>query len=339
MPDINIGRLRGGYCVYWDQPDGKRTRRQLQARTRKEAETEAVEVHRAATYAARKKDPTTAEIWDAYTLDLGDKPTAKTMGYTGKAILPFFGHQYPDHITKATCQEYAQIRLTEGKSHGTVHTELGHLKSALNFAKKTRMIDRVPHIWRPSKPESDKRILSAGEARALIDGAHDPHIRLALVLLLGTAGRVGAILDLTWDRVDFERGTINLRLSDTITRKGRAVVPMNGMTRAALSVASQAALSDYVVEYASGPVKNIRKGVMGAVSRSGIGHVRIHDLRHTAAVTMLSAGHPIELVAQVLGHSNVAMTYKVYGRYLPESMSPAVDVLNFTDLRLGSKNQ
>ncbi|MFV0513103.1 MAG: hypothetical protein ACK5MY_05650 [Jhaorihella sp.] len=54
---------------------------------------------------------------------------------------------------------------------------------------------------------------------------------------------------------------------------------------------------------------------------------------------MLSAGHPIELVAQVLGHSNVSMTYKVYGRFLPENMAPAVDVLNFTALRLGSQNQ
>lgn len=338
MSDISIGRLRGGFCVYWRDKDGKRTRHQLEARTRKEAEAEGLEVYRTATYASRKKDPTTAEIWSAYCADLGDKPTAKTMGYTGKAILPFFGNMYPDHITKGTCEKYATMRDAEGKSPGTTHTELGHLKSALNFAKATRMIDRVPHIWRPSKPETDKRILNAGEARALIDGAHDPHIRLALVLLLGTAARVGAILDLTWDRVDFERSTINLRLSDTVTRKGRAVVPMNGMTRSALTVAHKAAMSDFVVEYAAGPVKNIRKGVMGAVDRSGIGHVRIHDLRHTAAVTMLSAGHPIEMVAQVLGHSNVSMTYKVYGRYLPESMSPAVDVLNFTGLRLGSGN-
>lgn len=338
MREISIGRLRGGYCVYWRDADGNRTRRKLEARTRKEAEAEGLEVFRASTYTSRKKDPTTAEIWAAYVADLGSKPTAKTMGFTGKAVLPFFGHMPPDQISKAVCQAYTKARLAAGKSVGTAHTELGHLTSALRFARTTQMIDRLPQIWRPSKPETDKRILNAGEARALIDGAHDPHIKLALVLMLGTGARVGAILDLTWDRVDFERGTINLRLSDSITRKGRATVPMNGMTRAALSVAHESALSNFVIEYAADQVKNIRKGVMGAVTRSGIGHVRIHDLRHTAAVTMLSAGHPIEMVAQVLGHSNVSMTYKVYGRYLPESMSPAVDVLNFTGLRLGSKN-
>ncbi|WP_408004209.1 tyrosine-type recombinase/integrase [Pseudooceanicola algae] len=330
---MSIGKLRGGLCVYWTGEDGKRVRRQLAARTRKEAEAEALEVYRTATYSSRPQDPTVAEIWALYRDDLGDKPTATTMGYTGKAILPHFGHLRPEDITKATCLSYAADRKSSGKSQGTVHTELGHLKSALLFAENTRMIDRAPKIWRPEKPQTDKRILNAGEARALIDAAMEPHIRLALILLLGTGARVGAVLDLTWDRVDFERGAINLRLADGATRKGRAVVPMNGSTRAALSAAHKAALSDYVIEYAGGPVASVRKGVSGAVTRSKIGHVRIHDLRHTAAVTMLANGIPLEKVSQVLGHSNTAVTFSTYGRYLPEHMQDAVNVLDFMSLQ------
>ncbi|WP_417262784.1 hypothetical protein [Celeribacter sp.] len=86
------------------------------------------------------------------------------------------------------------------------------------------MYDRpVPKIWRPAKPETDKRILDSHEIRSLSGAAHDPHIRLALILLFGTAARVGAILDLTWDRVDLEHRSINLRLPDSVTRKGRAM--------------------------------------------------------------------------------------------------------------------
>lgn len=332
---VSVGRLRGGYCAYW-WADGKRTRRQLKARSRKEAEAEALEIYRAAIYASRPKDPTVGEIWELYREDLGEKSTAETMGYTGKAILPHFGHYRPEDVTKALCLEYAEKRREAGRSQGTVHTELGHLKSALNFAYDTRMIDRVPKIWRPAKPQTDKRILNAGEARAIIEGAREPHVRLALILLLGTAGRVGAILDLTWDRIDFERGSINLRLEDSQTRKGRAVVPMNGTTRAALTAAHEAALSDYVIEYAGKQVGSIRTGVSGAIRRSGIGHVRIHDLRHTAAVTMLAAGVPIEKVSQVLGHSNTAVTFSTYGRFLPEHMQDAVNVLDFMNLRRGA---
>lgn len=330
MPDISIGRLRGGLCVYWTGPDGKRIRHQLSSRTRKEAEAEALEVYRAATYASRPKDPTISEIWQSYRDDLGDKPTGVTMGYTGKAILPFFGSLRPEDITKPLCRAYDASRRDEGKSQGTIHTELGHLQSALNFHFGKY---KAPKLWRPAKPQTDKRILDAGEARALIEGAVEPHVRLALILLLGTAGRVSAVLELTWDRVDFERGTINLRVDDAATRKGRAVVPMNASTRAALTVAHRAALSDHVVEYAGGPISSIRTGVAGAIERSGIGHVRIHDLRHTAAVTMLANGIALEKVSQVLGHSNTAVTFSTYARYLPEHMQDAVNVLDFMNLR------
>ena len=335
MPDITIGRLRGGFCVYWYNDDGTRRRHQLKARTREDAEAEAVEVYRTKTYATRQRGATVAELWADYVKDLGSKPTAKTMGYTGKAVLDHFGAHLPENIDKPMCVAYLDKRLKAGKSQGTVWTELGHLQSTMNFAEQTRRIDRAPRIWRPAKPEKDMRILNPGEARALIDGAVDPHIRLALVLLLGTAARVGALLELEWDRVDFERGSINLRVETSQTRKGRAVVPMNAGTRAALDVARRAALSGYVIEYAGGPIKSIRNGFKAAVARAGLGDLRIHDLRHTAAVTMLQHGIPIEKVAQVLGHSNTQMTYRVYGRYLPEHMQDAVDVLDFTSVRAG----
>jgi len=98
-------------------------------------------------------------------------------------------------------------------------------------------------------------------------------------------------------------------------------------------VAHSAALSDHVIEYGGRSVKSVRKAGQNPVVRAGLGRVRIHDLRHTAAVLMLAAGIPIEKVGQVLGHSNLAATYSTYGRYLPEHMQDAVEMLDFTALR------
>ncbi|WP_412179144.1 tyrosine-type recombinase/integrase [Sulfitobacter mediterraneus] len=256
------------------------------------------------------------------------------MGYTGKPVLEHFGHLRPDHITAETCETYRALRTERDKcSVGTVHTELGHLRSALRYAVKVGMITTAPHIWRPAKPMPKERYLSHEEIAALIEAANSPHIRLAITLLLGTAGRVGAILDLEWDRVDFGLGVINLRLPDAATRKGRAVVPMNGMTRAALSVAHDAALTDFVVEYAGDRVKSIRKGFHNACERAGLEDVTIHTLRHSAAVHMVSAGVPMQKVSQYLGHSNTAITERVYARYAPSHMQDAADVLNFTNIK------
>lgn len=327
MVTLTIGRLRGGYCVHWTGPDGKRQRYQLAAQSRAEAEAEGRDRYLRETTPGGRL--TVATIWTAYLDHLGAKPTAKTMRSTANAVLPVFGALRPDQITIADCRNYLRTRIESGKKIGTVHTELGHLRSALRWAKKLNLIDTLPHIEMPPKPDSDVRPLTDAQIRALLDGCGAPHIRLAVILLLATGGRVGAILDLTWQRVDMERGVIDLRLSDGVTRKGRAVVPMNRMARAALETAHQARLTDHVVEWAGHRVQSIRKGYAAAVKRAGLGAVNIHQIRHSVAVRMLAGGRSIEEVAQYLGHSNTAITYKTYARFMPEHLADAAEILNF----------
>lgn len=274
-----------------------------------------------------------ASIWAEYIRDLGDRPTAITMRYTGKAVLPHFGHYRPDQITTDLCRAYSKQRMAAGISQGSVHTELGHLRSAMTFAEKNRLIDAAPHIERPAKPTPKERFLTKDEVGRLIDSADAPHIALAIHLLFATAGRVGAILDLTWDRVDMERGVINLRLDDARTRKGRAIVPINRGLMAALQTARDASLSDHVVEWGGQRVGSIRKGFEGAVRRAGLKNVTLHTIRHSAAVAMVSSGIPIVQVAQYLGHSNTAITFSTYGRFAPGHLAEAAEVLEFVKLR------
>jgi integrase len=48
-------------------------------------------------------------------------------------------------------------------------------------------------------------------------------------------------------------------------------------------------------------------------------HHRLHDARHHWAVRMVRAGMFLELIARQLGHRDVAMVAKVYGRFVPNS--------------------
>lgn len=326
MPEITIGRLRGGFCVSWIE-GGKRRRYQLAARTRTEAESEGRDRYLRET--RRPGGMTVAEIWEEYRVHLGTKKTAETMGWTGKSVLATFGALRPDQITIQDCRGYLADRLAQGRKVGAVHTELGHLRSALKWAVKAGLIHRAPHIELPPKPDSDVRPLSDSEVRRIIEGCRAPHIRLAVILLLTTGARVGAILDRTWDKIDFDRGIIDLRERDGVTRKGRAVVPMNRMARAALQTARSAALTQWVIEHNGKPVKSIRTGYSNAIRRAGLSNVNIHQIRHTVAVTMLSAGRPIEEVSQYLGHSNIQITQKIYARFMPEHLAEAASVLEF----------
>ena len=331
MREYRIGRLNGRFVVTWREPDGRKRRFRLAAATAREADAEARDVVLAAT--AHPGGLTVSDIWEAYRVEREGRPVAENMRHTGKAILPHFGTLRPDQITTEDCRAYAEARRAAGLRDGTIWSHLGHLRMALNWAAKARLIDHAPYIERPSQPMPKERYLTHREIDRLLDADGEPHVKLAALLMLTTAARVGAILELTWDRVDMERGIINLRTDDTTTRKGRAVVPVNDTLRAALLNAREAALSDYVVEWAGGPVKSIKKGFGALVRRAGLKGVTPHVLRHTCGVHMAERGVPMEVISQMMGHSNVRITAQVYARFSPEFLRDAASALDFGKLR------
>lgn len=152
--------------------------------------------------------------------------------------------------------------------------------------------------------------------------------------MLTTAGRIGALLELTWDRVDMHRGVIRLATNDLGPKKGRATVPINDTLRAALQDAKQAAVSDYVIERAGKRVESIKTGFNAAVKRAGIAHCTPHDLRRTAGRLMVENGTPIKEVAQFLGHSNPSITRAVYAQFSPGHLRSAAGSLEFGGPRL-----
>ena len=71
------------------------------------------------------------------------------------------------------------------------------------------------------------------------------------------------------------------------------------------------------------------KGFAAAVKRAGLDDVTPHDLRHTAAVWMAEAGASMAEIAQVLGHSDERITYRVYARFSPDHLRRAMTALEF----------
>jgi integrase len=66
----------------------------------------------------------------------------------------------------------------------------------------------------------------------------------------------------------------------------------------------------------------------GLVARSGIGRLRLHDLRHTAATLALSAGVPVRDVSDALGHASPSITLDIYGQSVAEGPRRVADALD-----------
>lgn len=54
-----------------------------------------------------------------------------------------------------------------------------------------------------------------------------------------------------------------------------------------------------------------------------------HDLRHSAAVWMAEAGISMDEIAQLLGHSDPGVTFKVYARFPPNYLRKAASALEY----------
>ncbi|WP_423738575.1 tyrosine-type recombinase/integrase [Chelativorans petroleitrophicus] len=311
----------------WTDENGIRRRYRLGTSDRQEAARRAPARYAALT---RPRGKTVEELWKGYEADMAGRAVVGTMKHTWKALRNRFGPIEADAITIADCRAHTDERRNAGIKDGTIHTELGHLRMVLLWAEKHGLIEKAPVIERPSKPEPKDAYLTKDEARALLKAAKMPHVRLAILLMLGTGARNEAALQLTWDRVDFERRIIQLRNPfDRQRRKGRATVPMNDTLYKALQEAKSGALTPYVIEWGGRPVKSIKKGLKSAGRAINRPDVSPHMLRHSAAVWLAEDGHSMHEIAQFLGHDDVKTTTRVYARYSPTHLRKLADSLVF----------
>jgi integrase len=330
MSDFRLSCVKGLFHVEWHDADG-RHRHSLGTRDRQAANAAFIAFKRSYLVAASGTPSSINAIYEAYARDREDaqKPAAPRIRDAWKNLALTFSQLLAVQVTEDLCRSYTINRAAAGASMGTVHIELGYLRAALRFAfVKRRWIDHQPYVPLPQKPPPRDNWLTRDEARRLIAAAGKPHVRLFIILALATAGRAGALLDLTWSRVDFERRRIMLRdPAKPLTAKGRATVPMNQMLFDALHEAQKGAISAYVIEWGGEKVDSVKKAIARSGARAGLEDCTAHVLRHTAAVWMAEAGVSMEEIAQYLGHSNIETTRRVYARYSPDHLQRAARAL------------
>lgn len=244
-----------------------------------------------------------------------------------KAAKPFWGGLPVARVDIQTAVDY-RARRHHCRAI-TVRNELAVIRAALNWAERHKLIEKAPFIQMPALPTAAVRHITKDEFRKLIGGAARPHVKLFLTLAVGTGARSNALLDLTWDRVDFERDLITLNPQERIqTSKYRATVPMNAQLREALIEAKESAMSEYVIEHGREKVGSIKKGFAAACVRSGI-KATPHMMRHSAAVWMAEGGIPMAQIARFLGHTDSRITERVYAKFSPEFLAGAAEALTW----------
>ncbi|MEJ0092030.1 MAG: site-specific integrase [Methylocella sp.] len=256
------------------------------------------------------------------------------MGFEWKAVGPFFGTKAAEILTEQDSLDYAAQRAKAGRRPSTIRTELAHLRSALLWAQKKKIIGVAPAIILPEASAPRDSRLTKSQAVKFIGACEMPHVRLFVILALTTGARMGAILGLKWDRVDFDQSLIYFEDPDRPkTNKRRGNPPMNKTARAALSAARAGATSPYVIEWAGQPVASVKKGLASAGERCGLPWVTAHVFRHSAATFMAEDRVSMAEIAQFLAHADSRLTERVYARFSPDHLREAADALEIDLMR------
>ena len=164
------------------------------------------------------------------------------------------------------------------------------------------------------------------------------HYRPFFWTLLDTGLRLSDALTLRWASVSLEENVIRV----ITQKKNRPVtVPLSDVVRGALQeLRKRPVISEFVfLDENDKPLtkeKVSRKFAMAKAVAGITRRLRIHDLRHTFASTLVSSGVNLKVVSDLLGHTNITTTAR-YARGDHRALADVANVLNRANESMSGK--
>ena len=213
------------------------------------------------------------------------------------------------------------------RSQPTVNRYGDYVNAIFNFGITTGLTTVNPMKGRKKSREKPRDVqLTVDDVKRIMDHA-EPHVRWAMEVCfsLGTRPGESELLALKWDHIEFDKGIAKIYASKTRTYR---VVPIAPALLGKMKEKKEESQSGYVIEWRGQPIGMIRKGFRRACERAGITYpVRMYDLRHLFATTMLSKGADLAAVSKLLGHSMISTTTSHYYHCLEGEKERAVNLL------------
>jgi integrase len=240
-------------------------------------------------------------------------------------------------------------------SDATIRQVYTVLRAGLDGAVRDGLLAKNPAaaVKRPGVARKEAKHVGALDVTELLRCADGLRYRNVLILIASLGLRRGEALALHWSDVDLVasvlsvRGTLGrvggqLTITEPKTERSRRTMPLSAALGAMLRShrAEQEAerltagnqWRDHGLVFATEfgtPVdpRNILRTVQIASKKAGITDIGVHTLRHSAAVAWLESSVHIKAVADLLGHSSIAITGDIYGHTSDDLARAAVDGL------------
>ena len=250
--------------------------------------------------------------------------------YLRNHIVPRFGKLRLDEVTQTDVTEWLRSKVNAGYAQATVNRWQVIINLMYKLGKTWGIpgTDRNPleGVKLPACDNHIEHFLTGEETRRLLDACDkscNRQLRFIVSLLILCGCRKRELLDATWDQFDLPRKTWRIPM----TKAGKARhVPLSD---AAIEVLQQLPRFDgvpYVVPNLDTmlPFVDIFYAWNNARIAAGLPHIRLHDLRHSAASNLANSGHSLYVIAKVLGHSQTRTTER-YAHLSNQTLLSAVN--------------
>lgn len=303
---------------------------------------------------------TYALSWVESTLEVSDRKASTKTLYAGLTKTHIIGSQLGalrlKKITPPAVERFLLALRKSGKSGSTIRQIYTIGRAILDAAVRDGLLARNPFaaVKRPKVTATEAAYLSPDQVAALLKAAEPSRYAAMFALLVNTGLRRGEALALRWPDVDLTnkrarvRGTLarvdgDLVVTATKSERSNRTIPLSepaaGVLKAVkvrqaaerLRAGSVWTDTGYVFTTELGQPcdpRNALRALKVAAAAAHLDGIGLHTLRHSAASVMLSAGVPLKVVSDLLGHSGIAITADVYGHVSPDVSRSAVEALS-----------
>jgi integrase len=260
-------------------------------------------------------------------------------GYFRKWILPRWGSYRVKDVRSVAVEEWLRsLKLSNGskaKMRNIMHAVFNH---AIRWEWHER--NPITHVRQSAKRAKIPIVLTVEEIAALLRLLREP-ARTAVFLDVLTGLRVGELLALKWNDIDFEKSQISVthsivmqRIGDCKTEASRKPVPLDLRLAEALynwRLASPYPLSEdwvFASPHSDGrlpywPGAFYRAHLQPAAQKLGIEGIGWHTFRRTYATFLKANGEDVKTVQELLRHANSLVTMNLYAQAITQNKRDA----------------
>lgn len=291
--------------------------------------------------------------------------TAKSAALTPESLRRYRGRleKLAPHIGKVRLAKLQPSDLRDayaaiGKNVSPTTVQLCHgvVHSALRDAEREGLVARnvASLVTPPRRSTKEHRSLNPADARELLAAAKGEPLEAFWTLAVTTGLRLGELQALRWSDLDLERRRLQVRRTLAVDGKpifGASSSKKNHSRTVWLSDGAVTALeahrerqerqrndagpawADHGLVFSTGtgnPLdgRNLRgRQFPKLLAKAKLPEMRIHDLRHSAASMLLADGVPVKVVSELLGHTDVSTTLRIYAHVLEGAQEQAASYM------------